>query len=91
MNLKYANNKDYKRINEYFKESGIVYDESDEIIVFEDKQQALIYLMKYEYNQLSNFMLNYNAESDETIGEFILDNLDIVWNDYENGKVYIIG
>lgn len=90
--LSYATNRDYERINDYFKESGVTFNKGNEIVVFEDKQKALIYLMNYDPYRFSYFLLNNaSSDSDEAIGDFILDNLDDVWNDYENGKIYIIG
>jgi hypothetical protein len=82
---------EYDRMNDYFKDSGRQFDESDKILVFEDILDVGRYLFEHDpYKLLSILSSKIPDNLDETLLETVINDELNVWIDYENGTFFVI-
>lgn len=93
-NNAYATQEDLNRINEYFKDSGVQYEYTDKILVFNTVLDIGIHLYLYETHPIAllKFLNEHKPDGDnfDSLLEQVVNEQTNVWNDYENGKIYLI-
>lgn len=86
-----VNMKDIERMNEYFKDSGLRYDNTDQILKSENAKEVAEYLFETDLQEMLYVMDKIvHIEEGDTMLETLMNEINYVWNDYENGMYYVI-
>ena len=88
--VKKTNEKQLIRINEYFEEAGVSFDDV-EILVTDSKEELMEYLMNTDSELLIDMMSKINElQIGDDILTTILSEISYVWLDYDNSDYFVI-